>query len=381
MSDAVPMKTSLSQAPRQQQFESDSSSGTLNQVVSKYVDPNGPSATIAFEETAVECVVINPKECLLSTQVPYSDESSSSTSAISRFNADTASSLTSAVASNSGLFSLSSEVESTYSDPNSTEVCCQPSATLTMNTTTGRNPDNLESILPPSLLTNREYHSSPLHRNWVWNMPIPITHASVTALHRTTTTFGVDTVTKCDYHHNTWQNLCELPDTVAQFLSFDSTHSNVKQEQLLHQLCETESTVNHWKMNLQGVGKNSESSNPMKDWGASRGCQESTSLAYALTVADTTELCNDLYMLDNVQHAANSTTLQYLLYDDEYLFPRLMEESTLNVWTHEQHQNFGSSLPPLALFRFLIRGGSISTSCVSTWKMFLECVSMEWTCG
>lgn len=319
--------TSPSQALMQWQFESKIISGTLDQVVSKYVDS---SVIVNFEDTGSELGVIEPRKCLLSTQVPFSDESSSSISTMSR-SADTASSPTRAAADSPGLFSLSSEVESTYSGPYSSEARHQPSAALTLNTSLCRNPDNLESILPPSLLTNWEYHDAPLHASWVWDMPIPHTSASVTALHSTTTTSRADTVTKCDPHHNTWQNLCELPDTIAQFLSCDSIDSDVSQEQLLHRLCETESTINHWKMNPEGVRKNSEGFNPMIDWGVSRGCQESSSAAHALTDADATELCNDLYMLDNVHDATNSTIIQCPLYDDEYVFQHLMEESTLNV--------------------------------------------------
>jgi hypothetical protein len=129
--------TSPTKRPQQQQrqFEVEKAGhGTLDQVVSKYVDSTGPSTVTAFADTGG---VMESKECLLSTHVPYSDESSSSTS-VSRPNADTAESSPANpaaaaprahAAGSSGLFSLSSEVDSTYgSSSATTEGCNRPRA-------------------------------------------------------------------------------------------------------------------------------------------------------------------------------------------------------------------------------------------------------------
>jgi hypothetical protein len=343
--------TSPTKRPQQQQrqFEVEKAGhGTLDQVVSKYVDSTGPSTVTAFADTGG---VMESKECLLSTHVPYSDESSSSTS-VSRPNADTAESSPANpaaaaprahAAGSSGLFSLSSEVDSTYgSSSATTEGCNRPSAASLVgvlqqpNPRASRNPDNLESILPSSLIPTREYHHPHGLRSdsWVWDMPVhpppapPNSHAPVGVAKQHY---------NCDSHHSsTWQNLRELPDALNQFFNVvDSGHdvmNDVKHhEQQLLQLHQVGSPTSQWQMNLQGVGEyNSDSFNPMAEWEAAR-CQASTPMAYGLSDSHS-GLCNDLYMLDNVTHHANSSaSLQYPVYDDGYLFPHLMEESMLYV--------------------------------------------------
>ena len=340
------------QPQQQRQFETEKAGlGTLDQVVSKYVDSTGPSTVTAYEDTGG---VMESKECLLSTQVPYSDESSSSTSA-SRPNADTAESSPTvptaapaplaahAAAGSPGLFSLSSEVESTYgSSSATTEVCNRPSAATLLvqqsNHPSSRNPDNLESILPSSLIPTREYHHphAPHPNSWAWDMPVHPSPASPN-FHG-----PVDVMKQeynCDSHHSgTWQNLCELPDGVSQFYNvvdsghdvMDDVHVKHHEQQLL-QLHQVGSPTSQWQMNLQGVGENnSDSFNPMAEWEAAR-CQDSTFISYGLSDSHS-GLCNDLYMLDNVTHYANSSSsLQYPVYDDNYLFPHLLEESMLYV--------------------------------------------------
>ncbi|XP_024369863.1 uncharacterized protein [Physcomitrium patens] len=317
--------TSPSQALMQWQFESKIISGTLDQVVSKYVDS---SVIVNFEDTGSELGVIEPRKCLLSTQVPFSDESSSSISTMSR-SADTASSPTRAAADSPGLFSLSSEVEPSLSNLTANEGCNQSSPVIAVNRFPSRNPDNLESILPSSLICNRGYHSAAPNAEWVWDKP---DLHPLTALDSTAITSRVDKVTKCDPNHNTWQNLCELPVSITQFLSSDSTNvmNSAKQEQLL-QRCEAVSTMNQWQMNLQGVGENLESFNPMVDWDIFKRCEDSSCMACTHSDTNVSGFCNDLYMLDNVHHAAHSIALQYPSCDNACLFPQFTEDSMLYV--------------------------------------------------
>ncbi|XP_024366243.1 uncharacterized protein [Physcomitrium patens] len=324
-------------------FSSENVGGMLDQVVSKYVvDSTGPTpSTVAVEDTGG---VIESKECLLSTQVPYSDESSSSTSA-SRF-ADTAeSSPTTGAAGSPGLFSLSSEVEPTCGFSAATaDVCRRPSAFQLVPS--NRNPDNLESILPANLIYNRHHHNAPRRAEWAWDMPVA----------RTTSSSGLDAITghcnsvslqrhNCS-HESSWQNLCELPDAVANFLlsesmqGFNTTTSthcvnvSVKKHEpsLQHRSYEPTPALasnSPWQMSHSRVTGNSESINVLADWDSTRS--QDPSLGYSLCPENNSGLCNDMFMPDNnCLHVFNATgSSHYPFYDDGYLFPHLMEESSM----------------------------------------------------
>lgn len=212
-----------------------------------------------------------------------------------------------------------------------------------------RNPDNLESILPSSLIPTHEFprHSHGPHSDsWVWDSPSQHQPPTVRLTCRGAGGLPGD-VTKQEYtttcdsqrrNSSTWQNLCELPDALSQFFCgvVDSGHDLMADgkhhEQQLLPLHQVGSPTSQWQMNLQGVGSNnSDSFNPLAEWEAAR-CSGS-SMAYGLSSESHAVLGTDLYMLDPALHHGNasSSLLQYPAYDNGDLFPHLIEESVLYV--------------------------------------------------
>lgn len=120
--------------------------GTLAQVVSKYVGVGFDSMSVLTNRA----ISSSPNPCLLSTQVPYSDDSSLTNSPVSSSATDTASSPEYSASrphhgssSPSQHFSLPAR-QLTFSPSNMTA-----------------NPDNLQSILPSSCMSNNSSSSLP----------------------------------------------------------------------------------------------------------------------------------------------------------------------------------------------------------------------------
>ena len=214
--------------------------------------PKYPESTAPAQRRKVSHAVtvqdrrgVESSECLLSTQVPYSDEYSTSSVSLST---DTASSPNcGAVTGSSRLGSLSSEVNSIRVP--APEVCCRSAAssgTSSMLTSPCRNPDNLQSILPSSMTSsqNTRLFSSDHHHHhhqqqqqhrrdeWSWAMLAdqiskvqPTTCATST---RQNNCDGNDHMQwNCDPALS-WQNLCELPGTSNQDY-VDTNHAHTEQ--------------------------------------------------------------------------------------------------------------------------------------------------------
>lgn len=168
---------------------------------------------------------VESSECLLSTQVPYSDEYSTSSVSLST---DTASSPDcGAVTGSPRLGSLSSEVNS-FRVP-APEASCRSAAssgTSSMLTSPCRNPDNLQSILPSSMTSQKpqmfasDHQQQHRREEWSWTML-----ADQLSKVQPTTCATSMRQNNCDgnnYMHwtcdatLTWQNLCDLPGALNQ---------------------------------------------------------------------------------------------------------------------------------------------------------------------
>ena len=212
--------------------------------------PRCPDSTAPAQRRKVSDAVpvqdrrgVESSECLLSTQVPYSDEYSTSSVSLST---DTASSPNcGAVTGSSRLGSLSSEVNS-FRVP-APEVCCRSAAssgTSSMLTSPCRNPDNLQSILPSSMTSSQKprLFSSDHHQQqqqqqhrcdeWSWAML-----ADQLSKVQPTTCATSMRQNNCDGNHYmqwtcdptlTWQNLCELPGAPNQDY-VETNHANTEQ--------------------------------------------------------------------------------------------------------------------------------------------------------
>lgn len=184
--------------------------GTLAQVVSKYVDPD--------------------HQCLLSTQVLYSEDSS--LSAVSP-SADTASSPNSITAktyvvpSPSGpVLSRCSEAGESVTEPPAAAEVCSPLQPLWP---TQQNPDNLESMLPSNMrmrATDSGVLSSSGNRQprggWSWSSTAPpLTYNQISQVN----------LIEAD-PAETWSNLCELPAS-WQFDQSEPTYLQVADHELV----------------------------------------------------------------------------------------------------------------------------------------------------
>lgn len=335
---------------QQRQFESESyAGGTLDQVVSKYVDCNGPKDSGGGG-------VLESKECLLSTQVPYSEESSTSTSA-SRFATDSGDSSSpptcsapaakqqQAASQNHGLFSLSSDVLSTYETIRNVATVDTPNVDVRSRSPS---PDTLESILPSCLLQqHHNYHhhgSSPPRSEWLWDMPLlPHTNNLIPSDQHCDSYRSNNNTT--NNNQSSW--LPDLSEPLTPFLapiqpnsSYPVVVLNDVDQQELNYLQERSYEAgspgrNQWQMNLQGVGENnynSQDSFPMADWDQ-RLHPDSTSVAYADFSDTVMNSTSDLYMVENLNSNSmlpyNNNNIN--AYDDGFLFPHLMEDSMLYV--------------------------------------------------
>lgn len=155
--------------------------GTLAQVVSKYVSiDTGVHSTVKSSDS------LDSSHCFLSTQVLYSEDSSTSSVSPS---ADTA---TSPDARRPPRF-LGSSL-----DPNSAVEM------IFSSSTTNQNPDNLQSILPPSVASGMQQRG-----DW-------LNCSSSSSSSSCQPDMNVTTVTKnswksCEPPLESWSNLCELP--------------------------------------------------------------------------------------------------------------------------------------------------------------------------
>ena len=352
---ALPPPPPATWAPK---LEPEVAADTLAQVVSKYVNESKPLPLplphqhhhpIPARAATVEqhLHVDEPKECLLSTQVPYSDDTSTISSA-SPNSADTASSsspeelddTTAAAADSPGLFSLSSEVEAS-------EVCRQRSIGLSNNSsnpnlfTPSRNPDNLESILRPN---NSELlrHRAAADQSWAWDLlpefPTPPAPAPESVVHHVKGGGGEGG--GGDLVAQTWTNLCELPDEFPSDASVNAMNLMISNDMNKSGLqvsstnrCNNSVVANLWQYNLYPECF------PISDWESLSKCQESASLCAALSESNGIEEAaagalqflpgddSDMYMND--QSMQDVSGIIHPMYDDGCLFPHLMEESRI----------------------------------------------------
>jgi hypothetical protein len=336
-------------------LEAEVAADTLAQVVSKYVNESKPLPNshqhqphIPARAAAVEqhLRVDEPKECLLSTQVPYSDDTSTISSA-SPNSADTASSSSpeelddttaaAAAADSPGLFSLSSEVEASEVGPQRRSVNLSNNSSSNPNLfTPSRNPDNLESILRPNnseLLRPRAAADQP----WAWDLlpefPTPPAPAPESVMYHHVKGGG-------DLVAQTWTNLCELPDEFPSDASVNAMNLMVSNDMIKSGLqvsstnrCNNSVVANLWHYNLYPECF------PISDWESLSKCQESASLCSALSesngIGESTAGSlqflpgddSDLYMND--QSMQDVSGIIHPMYDDGCLFPHLMEESRI----------------------------------------------------
>jgi hypothetical protein len=157
--------TETGQTSRVSRFYEDDGAGTLAQVVSKYVCIDGPCRRMVGSDNTNNLSAESSK-CLLSTQVPYSEDSSTSSVSPS---ADTATS------------------------PDSASVVV-PDSDVNLYCSVNQNPDNLQSILPSNMNLNQQQGEWASNVTRLRSLEVPASWSGVA----------------CE-PSETWSNLCELP--------------------------------------------------------------------------------------------------------------------------------------------------------------------------
>lgn len=219
--------------------------GTLAQVVSKYFPiDNGVLRNVTSNEalgmTDPGDSLVDSSQCFLSTQVPYSEDSS--TSSVSPSN-DTATSPDSATARSPPRF-LPSSVENSL-DPGSAVEMINFSSSTTFN----QNPDNLQSILPLSV-------SSAMQQLGDW-LNCSSSSSSQPEQNIVTVSMTQKSWTSCEPQPaaESWSNLCELPAAWQYYIdpglvANEMEHElvDVKRELATHGSCEGSVA---WHQNFQ----------------------------------------------------------------------------------------------------------------------------------
>ncbi len=215
---SVPLTTSSEVPPHVRKYSEEVD--TLAQVIAQSsVDFNRPMITAGKppqQQQHEQTPPASHRNCMVSTQVSYSEDTTPSLPADSLSTPDSP-----------GLFSLSSEAESYGPSPTAAEVssplCSSGSGIVT---SPSRNPDNLQSILPPNLSCPAvERWSQPQSRDWSWGEPaaaavqIPqvLQTACTLAAAWQCSNSPMEEV-KCEPASSSaasWQTLCALPAAAA----------------------------------------------------------------------------------------------------------------------------------------------------------------------
>ncbi|CAK9873624.1 unnamed protein product [Sphagnum jensenii] len=212
---SVPLTTSSEVPPHVRKYSEEVD--TLAQVIAQSsVDFNRPMITAGKPPQQQQHEQTSHRNCMVSTQVSYSEDTTPSLPADSLSTPDSP-----------GLFSLSSEAESYGPSPTAAEVssplCSSGSGIVT---SPSRNPDNLQSILPANLSCPAvERWSQPQSRDWSWGEPaaaavqIPqvLQTACTLAAAWQCSNSPMEEV-KCEPASSSaasWQTLCALPAAAA----------------------------------------------------------------------------------------------------------------------------------------------------------------------
>ncbi len=160
---SVPLTTSSGVPPHVRKYSEEVD--TLAQVIAQSsVDFNRPMITAGKppQQQHEQTPPASHRNCMVSTQVAYSEDTTPSLPADSLSTPDSP-----------GLFSLSSEAESYGPSPTAAEVSsplCSSGSSIV--TSPSRNPDNLQSILPANLSCPAvERWNQPQSRDWSWGEP------------------------------------------------------------------------------------------------------------------------------------------------------------------------------------------------------------------
>lgn len=273
--------TEIGRSSRASRFYEGDEVGTLAQVVSKYVCIDTGKAGSSFGTQ-----LSDSSKCLLSTQVPYSEDSSTSSVSPS---ADTATSPDSA----SGL----------PTSGDSEMVFCKPSMF-------SQNPDNLQSILPSSVNGYESQYSMNTQMQGDW----PINMTRLRSLEVPASWSGVT----CEPSES-WSNLCELP-AAWQYYTDPGLVANdmevelvdVKRELAMRNMsCEAASSAAAPWQSFQDDGCDGCFSSA--DWRFPVHCDAGSSISCLSDTGSDEYLCCDMYAGKGVH---------------DQLFPVLMEEPT-----------------------------------------------------
>ncbi|KAG0563878.1 hypothetical protein KC19_8G066600 [Ceratodon purpureus] len=274
--------------------------GTLAQVVSKYLPvDNGVLRTVtsndAVDMTDVCDSHVDSSQCFLSTQVPYSEDSSTSTVSPAH---DTATSPDSTIARSPPRF-LPSLVENSLDPGSAIEMISFPSST-----TFNQNPDNLQSILPLSVLPLSILPlsiSSSLQQRGDWLNCSSSSSSQPEQKNIVTVSMAQNSWTSCEPHQaasESWSNLCELPAawqyyTDPGLVANEMEHElvDVKRELDTHDSCEGSVA---WHQNFQDEG--CDACFFSDDWRFPAQCTDSGSVSSVSDAnSDVEYLCTDVH--------------------------------------------------------------------------------------
>lgn len=165
---------------------------SLTQVISMYVDTTRP---VPQASSIVQESSNTPSECMFSTQVPYSEDSTASPVSPS---GNSVSSLNTASAGSAAPFSLPSEVDS--HDAPANDVCSPPSSNVDM-TSPNRNSDSLKSSLYSNGQIGKQYL---YHGDLSWDSKVLEPSDPRGALENQSDDLG-------GQYAETWRNLFDFP--------------------------------------------------------------------------------------------------------------------------------------------------------------------------
>ncbi|XP_024401854.1 uncharacterized protein [Physcomitrium patens] len=265
--------------------------GTLSQVVSKYVTVDKETLTVS--SSSPDNRLVDSSQCFLSTQVSYSEDSSS--------NLVVSSYIDTATSPDSARF-IPSSVES--SEPGSAA-----GVTFCNTSSSNRNPDNLQSILPPNV-------SSAMH-----NAPRPVYAQPCLDEPRPGLT---QNATWSDVTHDraeSWRNLCE-PPAAWQYYTDPGMVANDMEDELVDVTRELAMRTSTACQGTQdgGCGECFMSG----DWLFPHCDAADSSFSCMSDISGDEYLCNDGYSSAGV-HV--SSLLHHAFYDAHQSLPVLLEAS------------------------------------------------------
>lgn len=282
--------------------------GTLAQVVSKYVSiengaPNGVPNNASLRAVPSNSVdnndkLVDPSQCFLSTQVPYSEDSSTSSVSPS---GDTATSPDS-------WFQLPAPSTDSFVPAGGKmhQLC---------NATT--NPDNLQSMLPPSFCSGM--HINQYHRgDWTLH---EICNLDVESIRPLNTWNGAT----CGAPSESWSNLCELPAAWQYY-----TDPGMVANEMEHELVDVKRELAMRSYNCEEAGSSSawltfqddgcDACFSSDDWRFPHSVDADNSSVSCLSDLGDDYLCNDV-----VRYPSS-------MYDEHQVFPVYVMEEPMGCY-------------------------------------------------